>query len=168
MLAPTVTARPAAVTGRASSSWTTSRSWPGRCETILTGNGFEPILAATGEQALELLDRDQPDLVLLDLALPGMDGLAVCRAIRQDRQLDMPIVILSAQGDEDAKVEALDLGADDYLTKPFGAKELLARMRAALRRAEDGRPASSPSWSTARSGWSWSGARCRSKGARST
>jgi two-component system KDP operon response regulator KdpE len=108
-------------------------------KTILSGHGFEPILAATGEQALELLDRQRPDLVLLDLVLPGMDGLAVCRAIRQDRQLDLPIVILSAQGDEDAKVEALDLGADDYLTKPFGAKELLARMRAALRRAS-GRP----------------------------
>jgi two-component system KDP operon response regulator KdpE len=106
---------------------------------ILHGNGFEPVLAATGEEALELLDRQPPDLVLLDLALPGMDGLAVCRAIRQDRQLDLPIVILSAQGDEDAKVEALDLGADDYLTKPFGTKELLARMRAALRRAS-GRP----------------------------
>jgi two-component system KDP operon response regulator KdpE len=109
-------------------------------KTILTGNGFEPILAATGEEGLELLDRYRPDLVLLDLALPGIDGLAVCRAIRQDRQLDLPIVILSAQGDEDAKVEALDLGADDYLTKPFGTKELLARIRASLRRAS-GRPA---------------------------
>jgi two-component system KDP operon response regulator KdpE len=102
---------------------------------ILRGNGFEPILASTGEEALDLLDRQPPDLVLLDLLLPGMDGLDVCRAIRQDRQLDVPIVVLSAQGEEDAKVEALDLGADDYLTKPFGAKELLARMRAALRRA---------------------------------
>jgi two-component system KDP operon response regulator KdpE len=110
-------------------------------QAILTANGYEPILAETGEQALSLLDREPPDLVLLDLALPGIDGLAVCRAIRQDRQLDVPIVILSAQGDEDAKVEALDLGADDYLTKPFGARELLARMRAALRRA-GGRPAS--------------------------
>ena len=106
---------------------------------ILHGNGFEPILAATGEDALELLDLQPPDLVLLDLVLPGIDGLAVCRAIRQERQLDLPILILSAQGDEDAKVEALDLGADDYLTKPFGTKELLARMRAALRRAS-GRP----------------------------
>jgi len=102
---------------------------------ILSGNGFEPLLAATGEQGLELLDRCRPDLVLLDLALPGIDGLEVCRAIRRDRQLDLPILILSAQDDEDAKVEALDLGADDYLTKPFGAKELLARIRASLRRA---------------------------------
>jgi two-component system KDP operon response regulator KdpE len=102
---------------------------------ILSGNGFEPLLAATGEQGLELLDRCRPDLVLLDLALPGIDGLEVCRAIRRDRQLDIPILILSAQDDEDAKVEALDLGADDYLTKPFGAKELLARIRASLRRA---------------------------------
>ena len=110
-------------------------------KTILHGNGFDPILALTGEEALDLLDHVAPDLVLLDLALPGIDGLAVCRAIRQDRQLDIPILILSAQGDEDAKVEALDLGADDYLTKPFGTKELLARMRAALRRAS-GRPVS--------------------------
>jgi two-component system KDP operon response regulator KdpE len=111
---------------------------------ILHGNGFEPILAATGEEALELLDRHHPDLILLDLVLPGIDGLAVCRAIRQDRHLDVPILILSAQGDEDAKVEALDLGADDYLTKPFGTKELLARMRVALRRAS-GKPASGQS-----------------------
>ena len=103
-------------------------------KTILSGNGFDPILAATGEQALEVLDRESPDLVLLDLGLPGMDGLAVCRAIRQNRQLDVPIVVLSVMADEDAKVEALDLGADDYLTKPFGTKELLARMRANLRR----------------------------------
>ncbi|MFN8634892.1 MAG: response regulator transcription factor [Chloroflexota bacterium] len=108
-------------------------------KTILAGNGFEALVAETGEEALALLDLRPPDLVLLDLFLPGMDGLAVCRAIRQDRQLDVPVIILSAQGDEDAKVEALDLGADDYLTKPFGAKELLARMRAALRRAS-GRP----------------------------
>jgi len=109
-------------------------------KTILTGNGFEALVATTGEEGLALLDRESPDLVLLDLFLPGIDGLAVCRAIRQERKLDIPILILSAQGDEDAKVEALDLGADDYLTKPFGAKELLARIRAALRRAS-GRPA---------------------------
>ncbi len=111
-------------------------------KTILAGNGYEPILAGTGEEALVLLARSQPDLLLLDLALPGIDGLTVCRTIRQDRQLDLPIVILSAQGDEDAKVEALDLGADDYLTKPFGAKELLARIRASLRRAS-GKPVGS-------------------------
>jgi two-component system KDP operon response regulator KdpE len=110
---------------------------------ILAGNGFDPLLAATGEEALELFDRHHPDLVLLDLALPGMDGLAVCRAIRQDRHLDLPIIILSAQCDEDAKVEALDLGADDYVTKPFGTKELLARMRVALRRARP-RPGDGP------------------------
>jgi two-component system, OmpR family, KDP operon response regulator KdpE len=104
-------------------------------KTILAANGFEQILAATGEEGLDLLDREQSDLVLLDLFLPGIDGLAVCRAIRLDRQLDVPIIILSAEGAEDSKVEALDLGADDYLTRPFGARELLARMRAALRRS---------------------------------
>jgi two-component system KDP operon response regulator KdpE len=110
---------------------------------ILAGHGFTPLVALTGENGLELLDSERPDLVLLDLYLPGIDGLDVCRAIRQERQLDVPIIILSAQSDEDAKVEALDLGADDYLTKPFGAKELLARIRAALRRA-GGRPAGGP------------------------
>ena len=108
---------------------------------ILTGNGFEPILASTGEEALDLVERRRPDLILLDLVLPGLDGLEVCRVIRQDRGLDVPIIVLSAQGEEEAKVKALDLGADDYLTKPFGVRELLARMRAAMRRAGGGRPA---------------------------
>ena len=102
---------------------------------ILSGNGFEPILTSTGEAGLDALSRRRPDLVLLDLVLPGIDGLEVCRVIRQDLRLDVPIIVLSGQGEEDAKVQALDLGADDYLTKPFGVRELLARIRAALRRA---------------------------------
>jgi len=106
---------------------------------ILSGHGFEPLLAATGEEGLEILVRRRPALILLDLGLPGIDGLEVCRVIREDRQLDVPIIILSAHGEEEAKVKALDLGADDYLTKPFGVRELLARMRAALRRAGNGR-----------------------------
>src|SRR5882724_10489050 len=108
---------------------------------ILTGNGFEPLVATTGEEALDHVERRRPDLMLLDLVLPGIDGLEVCRIIRQDRGLDLPIIVLSAQGEEEAKVKALDLGADDYLTKPFGVRELLARMRAALRRAGGGRSA---------------------------
>ncbi|MFN8636977.1 MAG: response regulator transcription factor [Chloroflexota bacterium] len=107
---------------------------------ILTGNGFEPVLAATAEEGLEQLDHRRPDLLLLDLVLPDMSGLDVCRIVRQERGLDLPIVVLSAHGEEELKVQALDLGADDFLTKPFGVKELLARMRAALRRAGGGRP----------------------------
>ena len=102
---------------------------------ILSGHGYEPILAASAEEGLDALGRRHPDLVLLDLALPGMDGLEFCRVVREERQSDVPIVVLSAYEQEDVKVKALDLGADDYLTKPFGVAELLARMRAAMRRA---------------------------------
>ncbi len=108
---------------------------------ILSGNGFEPVLAASGEDALEQIARRRPDLILLDLVLPGINGLDVCRIIRQEQKLDVPIIVLSAHGEEESKVDALDLGADDYLTKPFGVKELLARMRAALRRSGGGQPA---------------------------
>jgi two-component system KDP operon response regulator KdpE len=108
--------------------------------TILSGHGFEPAIAMTAAEGLAQLDRRHPDLLLLDLLLPDMSGLDVCRAIRQERQLDLPIIVLSAHGEEDQKVQALDLGADDFLTKPFGVKELLARIRAALRRAGGGRP----------------------------
>jgi two-component system KDP operon response regulator KdpE len=107
---------------------------------ILTAHGFEPILAATGEEGMDLLESRRPDLVLLDLVLPGIDGLEVCRRIREERQLDVPIIVLSAHGEEESKVKALDLGADDFLTKPFGVKELLARMRATLRRTGSVRP----------------------------
>ena len=105
---------------------------------ILHGNGFEPCWPRPVRKRWSCSIASHLTWCC-SIFLPGMDGLAVCRAIRQDRRLDLPIVILSAQGDEDAKVEALDLGADDYLTKPFGTRELLARMRAALRRAS-GRP----------------------------
>ena len=105
---------------------------------ILGAHGYEPLLASSGEEGLDLLAR-HPDLILLDLALPGMDGLEMCRVIRQDLRLEVPIVVLSAHWEEERKVRALDLGADDYLTKPFGVAELLARMRAALRRASGSR-----------------------------
>ena len=107
---------------------------------ILSGHGYEPTLAATGHEALAALDRRRPDVILLDMVLPDMTGLDVCRAIRVERQIDVPIIVLSAHGEEQIKVQALDLGADDYLTKPFGVAELLARMRVALRRAGGGRP----------------------------
>ena len=93
--------------------------------------GYQTIDAPTAKAALDLM-ADEPDLVILDLGLPDMQGLDLLRQIRQLRE-DVPIVVLSSRGDEVAKVEALDLGADDYITKPFGMDELLARIRAALR-----------------------------------
>ena len=90
-------------------------------------------MAATGEQALDLAAHHHPDLVLLDLGLPGIDGLEVIDGLRGWSAV--PIVVLSARGSERDKVDALDAGADDYLSKPFGMDELLARVRAALRRA---------------------------------
>ncbi len=93
--------------------------------------GYQTIDAPNGKAALELL-AEQPDLVILDLGLPDLPGLELLRQIRARRE-GLPIVVLSSRGDEAAKVEALDLGADDYVTKPFGMEELLARMRAALR-----------------------------------
>jgi two-component system, OmpR family, KDP operon response regulator KdpE len=99
----------------------------------LTRRGYEVSIAADGQAALDLAITTQPDLVILDLSLPTLDGLEVCRRIRSWSQ--MPIVVLSArEGDRD-KVDALDLGADDYVTKPFSMEELLARLRVALRHA---------------------------------
>jgi two-component system, OmpR family, KDP operon response regulator KdpE len=97
----------------------------------LTAHGYEVLDAPNGKIALELLAK-KPHLVILDLGLPDIDGLELLRRIRH-RQEGLPIVVLSSRGDEAGKVAALDLGADDYLTKPFGMDELLARMRAALR-----------------------------------
>jgi two-component system KDP operon response regulator KdpE len=97
----------------------------------LTSQGYEVLDAPNGRTALDLLAR-KPDLVILDLGLPDVDGLELLRTLRQ-RQEDLPIVVLSSRGDEVGKVAALDLGADDYVTKPFGMDELFARMRTALR-----------------------------------
>ncbi len=99
----------------------------------LPAHGYRPLEAASGKEALRTAAQYVPDLVLLDLGLPDIDGLEVTRGLRAWSQ--MPILVLSARGQERYKVEALDAGADDYLTKPFGFPELLARMRAALRRA---------------------------------
>ena len=99
----------------------------------LTGHGYQVELAEDGESALVAIATHVPELVVLDLMLPGVDGLEVVRQTRQ--WSEVPIIVLSARGDERDKVTALDLGADDYLTKPFGVDELLARMRSLLRRA---------------------------------
>ncbi len=97
----------------------------------LKAAGFRPVPAATAAEGLRWFSHYQPDLVLLDLGLPDRDGLAVIREIRE--HADVPIIVLSARGAEDVKVEALDAGADDYVQKPFGVEELLARLRAGLR-----------------------------------
>jgi two-component system KDP operon response regulator KdpE len=92
----------------------------------------EVLLAAGGEEGLDIASQQSPDLIILDLAMPGLDGFEVCRQLR--RWTTIPIVVLSVRDSEDDKIRALDLGADDYLTKPFGVRELFARMRAVLRR----------------------------------
>src|SRR6266566_4451271 len=100
----------------------------------LTMSGYDVLIAENGEQAIDFVRLHQPDLILLDLWLPGeMDGMSVCMQVRQWTQV--PIIVVSARTDEKQKVQALDMGADDYLTKPFNNDELLARVRACLRRA---------------------------------
>jgi two-component system KDP operon response regulator KdpE len=98
----------------------------------LTDLGYSVIESKSGEEALEVLRRDTPDLILLDLNMPGIGGLETCRAIRETS--DVPIIVLSVRDTERDKVQVLDAGADDYVTKPFGIQELLARIRAAIRR----------------------------------
>lgn len=97
----------------------------------LTAHGYKVFAASSGEEAFEIASRHRPDLLLLDLLLPGMSGLEVCRRMRAES--DIPIIVLSVKGAEHDKVEALDLGADDYISKPFGMDEVLARVRVALR-----------------------------------
>ncbi len=101
--------------------------------TSLTSHEYRLIEATTGREGISLAEQHVPDIVLLDLGLPDMDGLDVARKLRSWTQV--PILVLSARGQERVKVDALDAGADDYLTKPFGFSELLARMRVALRHA---------------------------------
>ncbi len=101
--------------------------------TILTARHFQVSLASTGEEGLALAAAELPDLIILDLGLPDIDGIEVCRRLREWTQI--PIIILSVRETEREKVLALDRGADDYLTKPFGIEELLARIRVALRHA---------------------------------
>jgi two-component system KDP operon response regulator KdpE len=102
----------------------------------LSAHGYVITEARTGEEALEFLRKERPDLVLLDVNMPGMGGIEACREIR--RSSDAPIIMLTVRNAERDKVQALDAGADDYVVKPFGIEELLARIRAALRRYSPG------------------------------
>ncbi|MGI8573265.1 MAG: response regulator transcription factor [Solirubrobacteraceae bacterium] len=99
---------------------------------ILRDAGFEPLPASTAEEALDVAAVKRPDAAIIDLVLPDGDGIEVCRRLRE--WSDMPLIVLSAVGEEDAKVRALAAGADDYVTKPFGPRELVARLQANLRR----------------------------------
>jgi two-component system KDP operon response regulator KdpE len=104
----------------------------------LTSRGYDVRVAYDGESALQTFGDWLPDLVVTDLSVPNMNGLELCRNLRAISQL--PIIVLSVRGEERMKVRALDAGADDYVTKPFGMDELLARIRAALRRAATQQP----------------------------
>src|SRR5512146_2561472 len=100
----------------------------------LEKDGFRVISAADGTTARQMARREKPDLVVLDLMLPGMDGWEVCRTLR--RETDLPIIMLTARAEESDQVVGLELGADDYITKPFSPRTLVARVRAILRRAQ--------------------------------
>jgi two-component system KDP operon response regulator KdpE len=101
--------------------------------TTLTSQGYAVLEAKSGEEALEKIRSDHPSLILLDVNMPGISGLDACREIRQSS--DIPIIMLTVRNTERDKVQALDAGADDFVVKPFGVQELMARIRAALRRA---------------------------------
>jgi DNA-binding response OmpR family regulator len=102
----------------------------------LEQEGYAALSAGDGDEALKIIRKQRPDLVLLDIMLPGLDGLAVCRLVRRDPDIaHIPIIMLTARGTQGDKMVGLDSGADDYITKPFGLGELLARVRAVLRRA---------------------------------
>src|SRR6266567_2962377 len=105
-------------------------------KTTLSSHGYGTRTASDGDEAVQMMKEWSPDLLITDLRMPNMDGLELCRQVRATSQI--PIIVLSVRGEERIKVEALDAGADDYVTKPFGIEELLARVRAALRRAPSG------------------------------
>src|SRR3989454_1761006 len=102
-------------------------------EEVLKSDGFDVAVCNRGDQALEAVTRDRPDLIVLDVMLPGKSGYDICKELRS-RKITTPILMLTAKGQEIDKVVGLDLGADDYVTKPFGVRELLARIQALLRR----------------------------------
>jgi two-component system alkaline phosphatase synthesis response regulator PhoP len=102
----------------------------------LEKDGYRVLTAYDGQEALEVARSKRPDLIILDLMLPQVDGLDVCRTLREEEELEIPIIMLTAKTMEQDRIYGLDLGADDYVTKPFSFGELLARVRAVLRRAE--------------------------------
>jgi two-component system, OmpR family, KDP operon response regulator KdpE len=112
----------------------------------LTAHGYKVLTARSGEEAIKLTTQHRPDLLLLDLMLPGMSGLEVCRRVRAES--NVPIIVLSVKEAERDKVEALDLGADDYIQKPFGMNEVLARIRVALRHAAQVQTGTEPCFHT--------------------
>ncbi len=104
----------------------------------LKKDGFRTVLAYDGEDAIDFALRQHPDLIILDLMLPGMDGLEVCKALKkEDKTAKIPIIMLTAKTQEADKIVGLELGADDYVTKPFSPRELIARIKAILRRSEE-------------------------------
>ena len=103
----------------------------------LTREGFSVAVEADGQRGLDQVQREPPDLVVLDVMLPGIDGLEVCRRLRAGTKPRVPVIMLTARGEESDRVRGLDLGADDYLVKPFSLRELGARIRAVLRRADE-------------------------------
>ena len=112
------------------------KSIAGFIKAILNSNGYDAMVAQSGGEALTMISSHCPDLVILDLGLPDMDGMEIITKVRSWTQL--PIVVVSARGNEQDKVSALEIGADDYITKPFGTGELLARIRVALRHTRNG------------------------------
>lgn len=121
----------------------------------LRKEGFEVAVAATGPDALDIFERNGADLVLLDLMLPGLPGTEVCRELRA--KSSVPVIMLTAKDSEVDKVVGLELGADDYVTKPFSTRELIARMRAVLRRQGEVEEPAPAALEAARSGWTWNG-----------
>ncbi|MDD5432732.1 MAG: response regulator transcription factor [Candidatus Omnitrophica bacterium] len=104
----------------------------------LQKEGFRTISCRDGEDALDLANKEHPDLILLDLMLPGIDGLEVCKSLKkEDKTAVIPIIMLTAKSQESDKIVGLELGADDYVTKPFSPKELIARVKAVLRRSKE-------------------------------
>ena len=104
-------------------------------ESALQGEGYETLTACAGPQGLRLAQEQHPDLLILDLMLPGMSGLEICKRLR-DQGLSTPVIMLTSKAEENDKVLGLEIGADDYVTKPFSLRELLARVKAHLRRKE--------------------------------
>jgi len=104
----------------------------------LEKEGFKTLSERNGEDALDSAHRDHPDLILLDLMLPGMDGLEVCKTLKSDtKTVSIPVIMLTAKSQESDKIVGLELGADDYMTKPFSPRELIARIKAVLRRGKE-------------------------------